>query len=119
VSAEEPVTKSRPEPSPTSRDRARPVAKAQVASPGPVRALIATPAPKVEAKAATTWVLGNSKDEQNVLPESETVRRERDQTIFPARHLSARAPDQHLLNRIAMMSSGHEPTSVLQERAWQ
>ena len=73
-----PVTRTKPEPGRTSRDRAHPVAKAQIASPAPARAAVATPAPTVEAKTGITWVLGNSKDEQTVLPESEPVRRERD-----------------------------------------
>lgn len=72
------VTKPKAEPSRIPRDRPRPVAKAQVSSPDPVRPPVAAPAPTAEARPAPAWVLGNSKDEQNVLPESETVRRERD-----------------------------------------
>ena len=76
--SEMPVAKSKAEPSRIPRDRPRPVAKAQVSSPDPVRPPVAASAPTAEARPAPVWVLGNSKDEQNVLPESETVRRERD-----------------------------------------
>ena len=76
--ADAPALKSKPEPDRPPRDRARPVAKARLAPSTPARAPAAASAPPVEAKAGTTWVMGNSKDEQNVLPESETVRRERD-----------------------------------------
>jgi len=72
--AEEHAPKPRAEPTRMSRDRARPVAKAQAALP--TRSSVSAPAAKAEP--GTVWALGNSRDEQNVLPESETVRRDRD-----------------------------------------
>ena len=72
---EEPAPKPKAESSTRlSRDRARPVAKAQAALPA--RSSVAAPA--AGARPGPVWALGNSRDEQNVLPESETVRRDRD-----------------------------------------
>src|SRR5262245_60465287 len=72
---DEPAAKPKADLTRISHDRARLVAKAQAAPPAPARS---SAAPTAEARPGSVWALGNSRDEQNVLPESETVRRDRD-----------------------------------------
>jgi hypothetical protein len=74
--SEAPAAEVRPEPGRQSRERSRPAARAQVASPARGKVSVGASAP--EAQSGTVWALGSSKDEQNALPEPEPVRRDRD-----------------------------------------
>lgn len=78
--AEASVTRSKAELPrvPRDRSRTRPIAKLRGAAPDPGQSAVTTIAPKSPARPGTPWVLGSTKDEEGVLPDTENVRRDRD-----------------------------------------